>query len=81
LVLKIEEKNMNDNILNIVLLKSVLDELPKDGSYDDVMNKMEDIKETIREVIESLRNQNTVKDYNFEDEFDKFYRANIEGGL
>ena len=72
---------MNDNILNIVLLKSVLDELPKDGSYDDVMNKMEDIKETIREVIESLRNQNTVKDYNFEDEFDKFYRANIEGGL
>tara|TARA_B110000858_G_scaffold167022_1_gene194672 strand:- start:852 stop:1097 length:246 start_codon:yes stop_codon:yes gene_type:complete len=81
LVLKIEEKNMNDNILNIVLLKSVLNELPKDGSYDDVMNKMEDIKETIREVIESLRNQNTVKDYNFEDEFDKFYRANIEGGL
>ena len=72
---------MNDNILNIVLLKSVLNELPKDGSYDDVMNKMEDIKETIREVIESLRNQNTVKDYNFEDEFDKFYRANIEGGL
>ena len=72
---------MNDNILNIVLLKSVLNELPKDGSYDDVMNKMEDIKETIREVIESLRNQNTVKDYDFEDEFDKFYRANIEGGL
>ena len=76
---------MNDNILNIVLLKSVLDELPTASitysSYDDVMNKVEDIKETIREVIESLRNQNTVKDYNFEDEFDKFYRANIEGGL
>lgn len=46
----------NSNTYNILLLKCVLDELPKDGSYDDVMNKMEDIKETIREVIESLEN-------------------------
>ena len=45
------------NIVNISLLKCVLDELPKDGSYDDVMNKMEDIKETIREVRQSLQNK------------------------
>ena len=48
---------LNSNIVNISLLKCVLDELPKDGSYDDVMNKMEDIKETIREVIQSLQNK------------------------
>jgi len=76
---------MNDNILNIALLKCVLDELPTASitysSYDDVMNKIEDIKETLEEVIESLRNQNTVKDYKFEDEFDKFHRLNCEGGL
>ena len=75
----------NSNTYNILLLKCVLDELPTASitysSYDDVMNKIEDIKETLEEVIESLRNQNTVKDYKFEDEFDKFHRLNCEGGL
>jgi len=51
----------NSNTYNILLLKCVLDELPTASitysSYDDVMNKIEDIKETLKEVIESLENK------------------------
>jgi len=52
---------INNNILEIAHLKCVLDEIPKDGSYDDVINKMEDIKETIREVIQSLQKKGDLK--------------------
>lgn len=52
---------LNSNIVNISLLKCVIDELPTASitysSYDDVMNKIEDIKETLKEVIESLENK------------------------
>ena len=51
----------NSNTYNILLLKCVLDELPTASitysSYDDVMNKVENIKETIKEVIESLESE------------------------
>tara|TARA_R110001583_G_scaffold194263_2_gene364809 strand:- start:487 stop:660 length:174 start_codon:yes stop_codon:yes gene_type:complete len=52
---------INNNISEIAHLKCVLDEIPKDGSYDDVINKMEDIKETIREVIQSLQKKGDLK--------------------
>jgi len=48
----------NSNTYNILLLKCVLDELPRHETYDKIMNKnLEDIKETIKEVIESLESE------------------------
>lgn len=50
---------VNSNITNIALLRCVIDELPYDHfNHDELRNKkLLDIKETIKEVIESLQNK------------------------
>tara|TARA_A100000172_G_scaffold17369_3_gene9568 strand:- start:190 stop:354 length:165 start_codon:yes stop_codon:yes gene_type:complete len=50
---------LNSNIVNISLLKCVIDELPYDPFNNDELRnkKLLDIKETIKEVIESLENK------------------------
>ena len=45
------------NIFDIAKLKTALNKLPNDGDYDSVMLKIEDVKETIREVIISIQNR------------------------
>jgi len=49
----------NSNTYNILLLKCVLDELPYDPwNNNELLNKsLLDIKETIKEVIESLESE------------------------
>ena len=62
------------NISNWTKLLGILNNMPLDGCYDDIMNRQIKNRELLKEVIKNLEE-------NYEDEFDKFHRLNCEGGL
>ena len=48
---------LNSNIINISLLKCCVDELEKELPYTRKQSNIHDVKEVIKEVIESLQNK------------------------
>ena len=48
---------VNSNIINISLLKCVLDELDRELPYTRKQSNIHDVKEVIKEVIQSLQNK------------------------